>query len=261
MTTKPHILPTDWQLKTPLDAIIFDCDGTLSHIEGINDLAAMSGHADRIRNLTEVAMGQTGIQPDIYAERLSLVQPKKEQIRLAGENYIQHVTEDVPEIIKLYQRHGKQIFVVSAGLRPTVCMLSQHLGIPDKNVFAVEISVDGRGDYVDFDRSSVLTGNLGKRAVVGSICQKYPRAAYVGDGMNDLPVRDQVIRFVGYGGVYYRENIASMCEYYISTLSMASLLPLTLTATERDALDPSEKKLYEKGFLALQSGGVEIHSK
>ena len=34
------MLPAIWKLTEPLDTIIFDCDGTLSHIEEIDYLAA-----------------------------------------------------------------------------------------------------------------------------------------------------------------------------------------------------------------------------
>jgi phosphoserine phosphatase len=33
------MLTKNWQLQHPLDAVVFDCDGTLSQIEGIDALA------------------------------------------------------------------------------------------------------------------------------------------------------------------------------------------------------------------------------
>lgn len=45
-----------WHLKHTIDAIVFDCDATLSQIEGIDGLAKVNGVEERVRLLTEEAM-------------------------------------------------------------------------------------------------------------------------------------------------------------------------------------------------------------
>ena len=42
-----------FQLADPVDAIVFDCDGTLSLIEGIAVLAHANGVGEHVRELTE----------------------------------------------------------------------------------------------------------------------------------------------------------------------------------------------------------------
>ena len=37
-----------WQLDHPINAIVFDCDGTLSIIEGIDELARNNGVGDAV---------------------------------------------------------------------------------------------------------------------------------------------------------------------------------------------------------------------
>ena len=53
-----------WQLKTSIDALIFDCDGTLSRIEGIDVLADQNGVGDAVKQLTHDAMTHMGLNPE-----------------------------------------------------------------------------------------------------------------------------------------------------------------------------------------------------
>src|SRR4051812_47754308 len=74
----------------PIDAIIFDCDGTLSHIEGIDELAKENGVGEQGVKLTEEAMGRSGMSPELYEHRLNLVLPTAAQVDTLGQLYFQH---------------------------------------------------------------------------------------------------------------------------------------------------------------------------
>lgn len=52
-----------WQLAMNISAIIFDCDSTLSSIEGIDELAETKNVQQEVSRLTELAMNKTGINP------------------------------------------------------------------------------------------------------------------------------------------------------------------------------------------------------
>jgi phosphoserine phosphatase len=49
----------EWQPTIPFDAVIFDCDGTLSAVEGIDELAEKNAVGREVKALTQIAMGQT----------------------------------------------------------------------------------------------------------------------------------------------------------------------------------------------------------
>jgi phosphoserine phosphatase len=98
------------QLQQPMDAIIFDCDGTLSSIEGIDELARQNGVAAPVAALTAIAMGRTGINPDLYQERLSLVKPHSEQVLALGREYYQEITPDARAVVQIFQRLEKAIY-------------------------------------------------------------------------------------------------------------------------------------------------------
>ena len=241
----------EWQLSHPVSAILFDCDGTLSAIEGIDELAKYNNVTDTVKSLTEEAMGTSGINPFIYQQRLDLVQPTSEQVHHLGQQYYHHLVTDVNSTITIFKRLNKHIYILSAGLLPAVKLFGGLLGIADTNIFAVDIKFDARGKYVDFDRTSPLIHNDGKRKIVSGLQSIHPDMLYVGDGMNDFAVYDLVRRFVGFGGVFYRENVASRCDYYINHPVMSLLLPLALTQEEVGLLTPSEMEVYHKGITLL----------
>jgi hypothetical protein len=60
-----------------------------------------------------------------------------------------------------------------------------------------------------------------------------------------------VTRFIGYGGAFFRENIAQACQYYIVASSMAPLIPLCLTAEEILQLPADQLKFYHHGLSLL----------
>lgn len=235
----------------PLDAIIFDCDGTLSHIEGIVELAQNNGVGEQVRELTEAAMGQVGMNPAIYQERLRLVMPTAEQVAHLGQTYYKNAAPDLVAVLQILQRLNKVIYIVSAGLYPSVVDFAQLLHIAPEAVFAVNISFDQRGHYLDFDRDSPLVHANGKELIVKQLRQKHREIMFVGDGLTDLVTRDHIARFVGYGGAFYRQNIADAAEFYISAPTMAPVLALSLTDEEKSLLKSDEQFYYEKGLMGL----------
>lgn len=257
MLTKSNTQPSNAQLAIPLNAIVFDCDGTLSSIEGIDELARQNNVGPAVEALTAVAMGKTGINPDLYEQRLKLVAPTHSQVLALGDVYFEHCVPDCHAIIQIFLRLNKDVFVVSAGLKPSVTQFSKHLNISPEKIFAVDISFNKQGEFLQFDRQSPLTQHDGKLHIMQTLREQYPNIAHIGDGMNDLIARDVATRFVGYGGVFYRKNIESACDFYIRATSLASLLPILLTQDEAANLNPTEKALYETGLNDIKAGMVK----
>lgn len=247
-----------WQLEKPLDAIVFDCDGTLSIIEGIDELASVSNVSEPVAALTALAMGTTGINPVLYQKRLDLVRPRHDDVIALGKEYFSRRVPDSAEVIALFKRLNKSVYLISAGLDPAVKIFGEKLKIPDKNIFSVGIQFDDHGNYLDFDRDSPLTRANGKQEIVAKLKNQHADMAYIGDGLNDLPVLDLVTRFIGFGGAYFRQNIADLCHFYIRSLTLSPLLPLLLTPAEADKLFAEEKLLYVKGLALINQAEVII---
>ena len=243
----------NWQIAAPLDAVIFDCDGTLSSIEGIDELARQNGVGDIVETMTAQAMSNTGVSADLYAERLALVQPNQQQVLDLGQAYIDHCNPGVVSVIAILQRMGKAVYVLSAGLQPSVEVLAKYLNIPDHHVFAVDIDFDADGHYAEFDQASPLVAAGGKCQVVEQLKQQHARIMHVGDGMNDADVHGHVTCFIGYGGVFYRESIRSRSDYYIESASLLPILALALTKTEADQLRDSALATYQEGLQLIDA--------
>lgn len=241
-----------WQLNTPLDAIIFDCDGTLCDIEGIDEIAKQNHVGEAVKALTHEAMEKTGLNPELYEQRLFLVQPTQPQVDQLGKLYIEHLAPEAYEVIQILSKIKKSIFIVSAGLAPAVQQLGQYLKLPIENVLAVDITFDNQGKFQNYDKESPLLRNEGKRILVSKIKERFKRIGYIGDGLNDLSALEVVDRFVGYGGNQYRENIAVRCEFYLQESSFAQLLPLFLSIEEAKKLTPAERNLFDYGVNMLE---------
>src|SRR5579864_8230977 len=117
----------NWQLSSPVSAIVFDCDGTLTSIEGIDCLAKNNGVGESVSALTSEAMAKTGINPTLYQQRLDLVIPRREQVYALGHQYYAHRMPDVIEIINLLRRLNKSLYLISAGVNPAVRMFGEML--------------------------------------------------------------------------------------------------------------------------------------
>lgn len=242
-------------MEQPIDAVVFDCDSTLSRIEGIDKIAEKNGVLSKVQFLTEKAMSETGVFNSMYAQRLDIVKPTLEQMFWASEQYYDARTEHVVEVISLLQNLGKPVYIASAGIRQAIKPFAKRLNIPAENVYAVNIYFHPDGSYKDYQRDSLLIEH--KASVVDQLKLKHPRIVHIGDGMNDVEAAHIATRFIGYGGDVYRANVAKLSHFYILCSSMLAVLPLLLTQKEADSLDETQRSLYQQGLELTRHGQVE----
>ncbi len=237
-------MTTPRPVSPPFDRIIFDCDSTLSRIEGIDELAGE--HKEEIATLTRRAMsGEIPLQ-DVYGKRLEILTPTRNQVATVGRLYIEQVTPGAKELLGALRSLGKEIVIVSGGLRLAVVAFAQWLGLRDEDVHAVKIFFDGEGRYRGFDESSPLTRSGGKRSLLGDL-PKGARTAFVGDGMTDAEARDKVDTFIFFGGVAPRAEVESLADASVTTENLIPLIPLLCSKEERDLLsrDPRHRDLLQ----------------
>lgn len=221
------------KLISPIEAVVFDCDGTLSAIEGIDELARLNNVANQVTALTKNAMSQGALSVELYDKRLKLTNCLQSDIKKISKLYIAHMTKDINYVIATLKKLNKAIYIVSAGLKPAILPLAATLFIPREHVYAVDIYFDVHGQYQDFERTSPLCNNAGKRQIIQALRQRHQTIAHIGDGANDLACIDLVDRFIGFGGNIYFESIQNACEFYITSSSMGAVLPLILTEEEQ----------------------------
>lgn len=213
-------------------AVCFDCDGTLTRIEGIDELARRSGRDAEIAPLTTAAMdGRLSIE-DVYAKRLEIVRPDREALEWLGKRYLEELVDGAGETVAALHRLGKPVYVVSGGLLQPVTKLAEALGIAPDNVRAVEVHLDGAGRYHGFDTNSPLVRSDGKAEICRALTTRHGPVALVGDGVTDLAAQSSGAYVVGFGGVAHRNVMVEGADAFVTDQTLTATLMALLTDAE-----------------------------
>src|SRR5690242_18600374 len=222
--------------------VLFDCDSTLSAIEGIDELATRC-RAD-VEALTDAAMRGRIPLEEVYGRRLRLVQPTRTAVEALGQRYVARLVPDAADTVAALQAAGLDVRIISGGLLPAVLVLARALGVEESHVAAVDISFTSDGSYADFDAASPLAATGGKRVAIERWNVNRP-AMMVGDGTTDLEARPAVDLFVAFAGVVERPGVVQAADVVIRANSLAPLLPLVLHVDELH-LTP-HRSVFERG--------------
>jgi phosphoserine phosphatase len=214
------------------DAVCFDCDSTLTRIEGIDELARRAGHEVEVASLTEAAMAGVVSLEAVYAKRLDLVRPDRATLAWLAERYTDEIVSGAVETIATLRRHGKAVYVVTSGLLQAVAEFASALGLAPTQVHAVQVHLDAAGAYQGFDSSSPLCRSDGKATICRSIAAMHGNVAMVGDGVTDLAAREGGAYVVGYGGVVQRDIMRQEADCYIAASSLTAALAALLGSQE-----------------------------
>jgi len=261
---------------TSFDLIFFDCDSTLSAIEGIDELARFKGKEWRVGVLTEKAMNGDLDLSEVYGKRLQAIRPTRGELKAIEERYWETIVPDAEEVLAALRVLGKQIFIVSGGLAEPVRGFGKRLGVPPENIRAVELEYNelsgdwwhyyqpqtqNRQTYLDYNEGP-LTVSSGKPAIIQALASgKHGRRLMIGDGASDLATRPVVDLFVGFGGVVKREKVMNGADIFVSVNSLAPILPLAAGPSGylRLAHTPY-KALFDKGLALAQEAGMTIQN-
>ncbi len=261
---------------TSFDLIFFDCDSTLSAIEGIDELARFKGKEWRVGVLTEKAMNGDLDLSEVYGKRLQAIRPTRGELKAIEERYWETLVPDAEEVIGALRTLGKQIFIVSGGLAEPVRGFGKRLGVPPENIRAVELEYNElsgewwqyyqpqtqhRQTYLDYNEGP-LTVSSGKPAIIQALAAgKHGRRLMIGDGASDLAARPVVDLFVGFGGVVKREKVVNGADIFVSVNSLAPILPLAAGPAGYARLaNTPYKTLFDKGLALAQETGMTIQN-
>ena len=205
------------------DVICFDCDSTLSKIEGIDELAKSVGLGPEMAKLTDAAMNGEVALEAVYEKRLSLIQPNINSINDLAQLYITELVEGVKDVFSLLLAQNKKVHIISGGLRQAILPLAHSLGLPESHVHAVDIYFNEDGSYRNFDQHSPLTRTGGKATVVAML-KAQGSLVMIGDGKTDLEAQQAGAFVLGYGGVVDRAIVRERADVYITEPSLISVL-------------------------------------
>lgn len=229
--------------------VVFDCDSTLSEIEGIQELAAE--HAAEIAQLTDAAMSGELPLEAVYGRRLALARPTRVRVERIGALYLERAVPDALATITALQDEGIQVRIVSAGLLPAVVAFGEALGVPAARIAAVDVRFDDDGAYLGYDEASPLARADGKSEILALWRRDMPGPVMlVGDGATDLEARDEVDVFVAYAGVVARPAVLDGADIVVRSASLAPVLPLALGGAPPRV--PTSRPLFDRGFGLLE---------
>lgn len=226
--------------RLDFDSVIFDCESTLSAIEGIDVLAEMAGKRKIVEELTRKAMD--GISPfeTIYEERLKIVKPTRMALLALGNKYLENLVEDAKGVIEALQFLGKKVYIVSGGISTALFHLGEALGLSRENIFGNDLLFDKKGNYKNFIEGP-LRRNHGKLQIIRQLTG---RKIVIGDGITDLETRECIDLFVGYGGVVRREKVEKESEVFLNCNSLTPFLVIAAGTEGCKKLMPTKYRKY-----------------
>lgn len=205
------------------DVICFDCDSTLSKIEGIDELARRVGLGEEMSKLTDAAMNGTVPLEAVYEQRLSLIRPDQKSINWLAGLYIAEIVEGVKEVFATLLAQDKAVYIVSGGLRQAILPLAECLCLPESHVHAVDIFFNEDGSYRNYDLNSPLARTGGKAAVVSTL-KAQGSLVMIGDGKTDLEAKQAGAYVLGFGGVADRAIVRESADFYTTEPTLLSIL-------------------------------------
>ncbi len=254
----------------PFPLTLFDCDSTLSTVEGIDELADGEDQQRQIAELTDAAMEGSLPLEDVYGERLSVLQPTRAQMRAVRDRYKATVVPNAKEVITALNDHGNESWVISGGLYEPVAEFATWLGVPSERVRAVPTEFDPlNGDWWSPNQaveryacysSSGLTTSTGKADIIRQHVGDHGRKMFVGDGVSDLATATSVDLFVAFAGVIRRPNVVENAPVVVSCPSLAPVLALaTSPGTVKDMVGGRHDEVARRCLEEIDAGGITFN--
>lgn len=206
------------------DIVCFDFDSTLSKIEGIDELAHHAGLGEEVDQLTQQAMEGKVALESVYEKRLAMIKPNQGMIDWLAEQYIAHKVDGVDEVFHTLNAQGKQVHIISGGIRQAILPMAAALNIPASQVHAVDVFFDDQGEYIDFDQQSVLAKTGGKAEICRQINPNQNKMVMVGDGKTDLEAKQAGADVIGFGGVAARSIVEAQADIFVKQASLTAVL-------------------------------------
>lgn len=201
--------------------IVFDCDSTLSAIEGIDELGRAGGPEmfAKIEAMTNDAMNGKLPVEAVFGERLRIIQPKASDVAVVGQKYIDTVEPTAIDTLERLRAAGWTPIILSGGFRNAIRPLADFLGI--ERVEAVDLFFDTAGNYTGFDESYPTTRSGGKPEVIRALKRELSpaRVVMVGDGVSDLETKPEVDLFIGFGRYAAREKVRAGAHRFVAALA------------------------------------------
>jgi phosphoserine phosphatase len=210
----------------PPKLICFDCDSTLSAIEGVDELARLRGPAvlAEVATMTNDAMDGKIPLEQVFSRRLEIIRPGRAETEAVGQLYIKEIEPTAVATVAALKAKGWTPVIVSGGYVQAIEPLARLLGIG--RIEAVRLEFDAAGKYAGFDPAHPASRQGGKPEIIRRLKAEFrpARVVAVGDGVSDLETHGEVDLFVGFGRYAERAKVKAGAHAFVK--SLAELLSL-----------------------------------
>jgi phosphoserine phosphatase len=206
------------------DVICFDCDSTLSKIEGIDELAKRAGVGAEMSRLTDLAMNGELPLEAVYSRRLATIRPDRAGIGWLADLYIAEAVTGVQEVFKTLLSQHKNVHIISGGLRQAILPLARFLGLPENHVHAVDIYFNSDDSYQGYDENSPLARSGGKGELCRQLLKGKQALVMIGDGQTDMEAKQAGVTVIGFGGVCDRPIVREMADKHSKDGDLRAIL-------------------------------------
>ncbi|MGH7995427.1 MAG: HAD-IB family phosphatase [Opitutaceae bacterium] len=204
-----------------MNLVCFDCDSTLTAIEGIDELGRFRGPDTlaQVEAMTDEAMNGRIPVEAVFGRRLEIIRPRREEVAAVGRRYIENIEPAARATVTALRRAGWTPVIVSGGFTEAIRPLADALDI--QRVEAVGLTFEPDGSYRGFDTGYPTTRSGGKAEIVRRLRRELVpgRAVMVGDGASDLDAKPEVDLFVGFGGYVARPSVEREAGAFIRSLA------------------------------------------
>lgn len=201
--------------------LLLDCDSTLSAIEGIDELARLSGPETfaAVQAMTREAMDGTVPIDAVFQRRLDLIRPSRAMVDAVGRLYVENAEPHAADAIAAARAEGWTPIIVSGGFAEAIRPLADWLGIA--RVEAVGLRFGAGGDFAGYDEAHPATRTGGKLEIIAALRTELApeRIVMVGDGVSDLETAGVVDRFVGFGRYADRQRVREGAGRFIRSMA------------------------------------------
>ena len=236
--------------------VCFDCDSTLSAIEGIDWLAVRAGAGPEVEALTRRAMDGEVPLESVYAARLAVVRPEPDDLAALARAYAAHAVEDSRETVAALAAAGIEPWIVSGGMLEAVGPFAAWLGIDPARVLAVPLPWS-EADPWAAAAAHPLASTGGKRLMLARIAED-AEVTLVGDGASDAAAKAAVARLIGFGGVVRHERMRKAADLWIDAPSLSPIVPFLVGRLPGPLAGTIHEAVWRKGTALIEAGQASL---
>jgi len=206
---------------------IIDFDSTITKVEGLDELAAISLASNpqrekivsQIRHLTDMGMNGEISFSEALSQRLSLLEANREHLKALVSFLETKISDSFSSNKSFLKEYASQIIVVSSGFKEFIIPIIESLGLDPENVYANTFVFDESGKITGVDETNVLAQDGGKVKLLQSL-NLDGHISVIGDGYTDYELRKVGIadRFYAFTENIERKKVTENADFVIKSL-------------------------------------------